>query len=398
MPHGVQVSREHRREFWALVRAGSHTPAQAAIAIGASRYAGNMWFRDAGGVIPPKPSTRPVAYRRLSAAEREQIGLLAAAGRTVAQIARSVRRPACTVSRELGRNRDHGGRYVPSTAQLKAEDQARRPKAAKLTSDPLLRGWVQDKLRSGWSPQQIASVLKVEHHPEEPDKPAGSVCAETIYQAIYIQARGGLKRELAAHLRTRRSKRLPRNRPEERRGKLKDTISISERPASVADRAIEGHWEGDLIMGRENGSCIGTLVERHTRFVMLVHMPRRHTAQDFHDAVIPVLNTLPVQLKKTLTWDNGKEMAMHRDISFATGMQIYFADPGKPWMRGSNENTNGLLRQYFPKGESLRKYTQTDLDEVARKLNNRPRETLGWNSPGYRLNQLLSEPFTPVLH
>jgi IS30 family transposase len=394
----VQVSGERRREFWELVRAGTHSPAQAAIAIGASRYAGNMWFRDAGGVIPPKQSTRPVAYRRLSVAEREQIGLLAAAGRTVAQIARSVRRPVCTVTRELGRNRDHDGRYVPSTAQLKAENQARRPKVAKLAADPVLRAWVQQKLEEKWSPQEIASVLRMDRHPEEPDKPAGSVCAETIYQAIYIQARGGLKRELAAHLRTRRTKRLPRNRPEERRGKLKDTISISQRPAEVADRAIEGHWEGDLIMGRENGSCIGTLVERHTRFVMLVHMPGRHTAQAFHDAVIPVLNTLPAQLKKTLTWDNGKEMAMHREISFATGMQVYFADPGKPWMRGSNENTNGLLRQYFPKGESLRKYAQADLDNVAAQLNRRPRETLGWHSPGYRLNQLLSEPFTPVLH
>ncbi len=224
------------------------------------------------------------------------------------------------------------------------------------------------------------------------------MCAETIYQAIYIQSRGALKRELAAHLRTGRSKRVPRHRPGERRGKLADTISISQRPATAADRAIEGHWEGDLIMGRENGSCIGTLVERTTRFVLLVHMPGRHTAQDFHDAVIPVLNTLPAQLKKTLTWDNGKEMAMHRDIQFATGMDIYFVDPGTPWMRGSNENTNGLLRQYFRKGISLRQYTPADLDEVARKLNGRPRETLGWHSPGYKLNQLLSEPFTPVLH
>jgi len=398
MPHGVRVSVARKREFWALLRAGRHTPAQAGIAVGASRDAGNMWFRHAGGVIAPKPSSRPVAYRRLTAPEREQIGLLAAAQTSVRQIARELGRDPATISKELIRNRDHGGRYVPSTAQLKAEDRARRPKPTKLATDPVLARWVQAKLVEGLSPQQIASVLKMEHHPEEPDKPSGQVCAETIYQAIYIQARGALKRELAAHLRTRRAKRLPRNRPEERRGKLRDTISISERPASVADRAIEGHWEGDLIMGRENGSCIGTLVERHTRFVMLVHMPGRHTAQDFHDAVIPVLNTLPAQLKKTLTWDNGKEMAMHRDITFATGMDIYFADPGKPWMRGSNENTNGLLRQYFPKGESLRKYTQPDLDEVARKLNRRPRETLGWLSPSYRLNQLLSEPFTPVLH
>jgi IS30 family transposase len=398
MPHGVQVSEATKREFWGLIRAGTHTPAQAAIAVGASKHAGNMWFRHAGGVIPPAPSCRPVSYRRLRAGEREQIGLLHAAGASLKQIQEAVGRPACTISRELARNRDSTGRYVPSTAQLQAEQRARRPKPAKLATDTALCAWVHGKLEVNWSPEEIANVLKMPHHPEEPDKPAGSVCAETIYQTIYIQARGGLRRELAAHLRTRRAKRVPRNRPEERRGKLKDTISISERPASVADRAIEGHWEGDLIMGRDNGSCIGTLVERRTRFVMLVHMPGRHTAQAFHDAVIPVLNTLPEQLKKTLTWDNGKEMAKHRQIGFATGMQVYFADPGKPWMRGSNENTNGLLRQYFPKSTSLRKYTPADLIDVAAQLNARPRQTLGWHSPGYRLNELLSHPFTPVLH
>jgi IS30 family transposase len=334
----------------------------------------------------------------LSPAEREQIGLLFAGGKKVCEIARALGRPPGTISRELRRNADRRGRYVPSRAQRKAEDRARRPKPAKLAADPGLRAWVQDKLGEGWSPQQIASVLRVENHPEEPDKPAGYVCAETIYQAIYVQSRGALKRELAAHLRTRRPRRVPRNRPEERRGRLKNTISISERPPSVEDRAIEGHWEGDLIMGRQNRSAIGTLVERHTRFTMLVHLPGRHTAEAFTQAVVPVLNTLPAQLKKTLTWDNGKEMAEHRHIHFATGMDIYFADPGKPWMRGSNENTNGLLRQYFPKGSSLRSFTQADLDEVARKLNGRPRETLEWHSPAYRLNQLLSEPFTPVLH
>lgn len=398
MPHGVRVSVEQRIKFWALVRAGSHTPAQAAVAIGASRWAGTMWFREAGGVIPRRPASRPSSYRRLNAAEREQIGLLSAAGGGVRAIAARVGRSPATVSRELARNRERRGGYVPSRAQLRAEDRARRPKPAKLAVDATLRAWVQLKLEQQWSPHEIASVLKVAEHPEEPDKPQASVCAETIYQAIYVQSRGALRRELAQHLRTRRARRVPQRRPEERRGRLRDTISISQRPATAEDRAIEGHWEGDLIMGRENGSCIGTLVERTTRFVMLIHMPGRHTAQDFHDAVIPVLSTLPEQLKKTLTWDNGKEMAMHRKISFATGMPIYFADPGKPWMRGSNENTNGLLRQYFPKGQSLRKYTPADLDQVAARLNSRPRQTLEWHSPGYRLNQLLSEPFIPVLH
>ena len=386
--HGVLIPREVRGEFWGLVRAG-RSPAQAAVTLGASRDSGNKWFRDAGGVKPTlvKPGARTRVPLRLS--ERETIALMHAGRAGVRKIARAIGRDPSVVSRELARNRAKCGTYRPLGAQRAAESRARRPKTAKLARPGPLRDFVIDKLAQQWSPRQIASVLAVEH-PEDVEK---RVTAETIYQSIYVQSRGALKQDLAAHLRRGRTQRVPRSRPEERRGKLAETISISQRPAEAIDRAVPGHWEGDLIMGRDNGSAIGTLVERATRFVMLIHLPGRHGAQEFHDAIVPTLNTLPAELKRSLTWDNGKEMAMHHQITMATGMQIYFADPRSPWQRGSNENTNGLLRQYFPKGVSLRQYNPEDLIEVARRLNTRPRETLGWRTPGQALNQLLSEPF-----
>jgi IS30 family transposase len=383
------VAREVRAEFWALIRSGS-SPAQAAIALGASRDAGNKWFRDAGGVKPTLANPGPRVRRPLTLPERETIGLLRAGGAGVRTIARALGRDPSVVSRELGRNTARGGVYRPLGAQRAAEVRARRPKAAKLARPGPLREFVIAKLRQDWSPRQIANVLAVQH----PDEPEQRVRAETIYQSIYVQSRGALKRDLAAHLRRGRPQRKPRNRPEERRGKLVETISISQRPAEAADRAVPGHWEGDLIMGRDNGSAIGTLVERSTRFVLLIHLPGRLTAQAFDDAIVPTLNKLPTELKRSLTWDNGKEMALHHRITMATGMQIYFADPRSPWQRGSNENTNGLLRQYFPKGVSLRQYGPKDLTEAARRLNSRPRETLGWRTPAQALNELLSSPFT----
>ena len=217
------------------------------------------------------------------------------------------------------------------------------------------------------------------------------VCAETIYQSLFVQARGGLKRELTVHLRSQRQRRKPRarSRAQERRGKLVETIPISQRPAEAADRAVPGHWEGDLIMGRDNGSAIGTLVERASRYVLLIHLPGRRTAQEFHDAVVPTINTLPVELKRSLTWDNGKEMAMHQQITLATDMAVYFADPQSPWQRGTNENTNGLLRQYFPKGTDLSMHSADDIAAVAAALNTRPRKTLAWQTPAEALDQLL---------
>ena len=389
MPHGVLVAREVRAQFWALVRSGV-SPGNAAVELGASKDAGNKWFRDAGGVKPTVFRPGPRQRRALTLEDRETIALMWAGQAGVREIARLIGRDPGVVSRELKRNASKAGTYRPLGAQRVAETRARRPKAAKLSAPGVLREFVIEKLREDWSPRQIANVLAVEH-PEDPEQ---RVSAETIYQSIYIQSRGALKKDLAAHLRRGRTQRKPQTRPQERRGKLPGTISISQRPAEADDRALPGHWEGDLIIGRENGSAIGTLVERATRFVLLIHLPQRHGAQEFHDAVIPTLNRLPEELKRSLTWDNGKEMAMHHQITLATGMKIYFADPRSPWQRGSNENTNGLLRQYFPKGVSLRQFGPADLTEAARRLNTRPRETLGWRTPGQALNELLSEPFT----
>jgi IS30 family transposase len=388
MPHGVLVPREVRGEFWGLVRSGL-SPAQAAIELGASRDAGDKWFRDAGGVKPTLAKPGPRVRRALTLEERETIALMHAANRQVRAIARTIGRCPSVVSRELARNRTQAGLYRPLGAQRTAQARARRPKQAKLAAPGPLQDFVVAKLVEDWSPRQIASVLAVEH-PEDPEQ---RVCAETIYQSIYVQSRGALKKDLAAHLRRGRTQRKPRSRPEERRGKLPGTLAISERGPEAEDRAVPGHWEGDLIMGRANGSAIGTLVERATRFTMLIYLPGRHGAQEFHDAIVPTLNALPAELKRSLAWDNGKEMAMHRQITMATEMKIYFADPHSPWQRGSNENTNGLLRQYFPKGVSLRQYTPADLTEAARRLNSRPRETLGWRTPAQALNELLSEPF-----
>ena len=393
MPHGVLVAREVRGQFWGLVRSGS-SPGIAAVELGVSKDAGNKWFRDAGGVKPTLISPGPRQRRQLTLEDRETIALMHAARAGVREIGRCIGRDPGVISRELERNRNKAGIYRPLGAQRAAQARARRPKQAKLAAPGPLREYVIEKLRQDWSPRQIANVLGVEH----PGEPEQRVSAETIYQSIYIQSRGALKKDLAAHLRQVRTReriqRKPQTRPEERRGKLPGTISISQRPAEAKDRAVPGHWEGDLIVGRENGSAIGTLVERATRFVLLIHLPGRHGAHEFHDALIPTLANLPAELKRSLTWDNGKEMAMHHQITLATGMKIYFADPRSPWQRGTNENTNGLLRQYFPKGVSLRQFSPADLTEAARRLNTRPRETLGWRTPGQALNELLSEPFT----
>jgi IS30 family transposase len=331
--------------------------------------------------------------------QRETIGLMLAAGHTDAQIARMVGSHRGTVGRERRRHSNRDGSYRPSTAQKRAEETARtaHARASKLAVPGSLREYVIDGLEQEWSPEEIANRIRMDH----PEDPAMRVCAETIYQSLFVQARGGLKRELSVHLRTKRERRKPqaRSRSDERRGKLVETISISQRPAEAADRAVPGHWEGDLIMGRENGSAIGTLVERASRFTMLVHLPGRHTAEAFYDAIVPVIDTLPEQLRGSLTWDNGKEMAKHREITIATGVRIYFADPRSPWQRGSNENTNGLLRQYFPKGISLRQFDPEHLAAVAARLNGRPRKTLAWHTPAEELNKMLGHPFEPtVLH
>ena len=400
MPHGVRVGASVRESFWVLVRAGVH-PDVAAPRAGVSVWAARKWLADGGGVIPPPPRAGRAGcnYHRLSAVQRETIGLMLAAGHSDAEIAAVVGCHRSTVWRERRRNGNTGGGYRPSTAQHRAETRARTThrQTSKLAVPGPLRDYVVAGLQALWSPQEIAARIKVDH----PEDPQMRVCAETIYQSLFVQARGGLKRELTAHLRTQRQRRKPqaRSRNDDRRGRLVATIPISQRPAEAADRAVPGHWEGDLIVGRENGSAIGTLVERASRYVLLIHLPGRRTAQEFYEAIVPTINTLPVELKRSLTWDNGKEMAMHREITMATDMSVYFADPHSPWQRGSNENTNGLLRQYFPKGISLRQFDPDHLAGVARQLNGRPRETLNWRTPAEALNEMLGQPFEPpVLH
>jgi IS30 family transposase len=378
----VGMLRAQRQAFWDLVRAGLWAK-DAAEAVGMDGGRGQRWFAQCGGVMEPRSTP---TGRYLSHAEREEIAVLAPQGYGVREIGRMIGRPHCTVSRELARNRNRDGGYRALSAQRRAEDRARRPKPGKLACDARLAGFVVDKLRSEqWSPRQISQALAMEF----PDDASMRCCHETIYRSLYVQGRGELRRELARHLRTQRSVRKPQHRPERRKGRLVDPISISQRPAEAEDRAVPGHWEGDLILGKAGGSAIGTLVERSTRFVMLVHLPRRRTAEDFADALIPVLKSMPDQLRRSLTWDQGKEMALHQKIAFEADMDLFFCDPRSPWQRGSNENTNGLLRQYFPKTVSLRQFTPADLDEVARKLNSRPRETLDWATPAQRLEELL---------
>jgi IS30 family transposase len=402
MPHGVKVLLGERDRFWALLRAGVGLQ-EAASSIGVSADAARRWLTGCGGVIP-RPSRAGLPgcrYRRLTFEDRETIGLMLAAGHSISEVARALDREKSTISRERRRHLNLDGSYRPSTAQKRAEATARTAHARerKLSQPGPLRSYVVAGLEQRWSPQEIAARLPREH----PGDPVMRVCAETIYQSLFVQARGSLKRELTTHLRTQRRRRQPRvhQRVIDRsgRGQLVDTIPISQRPAEAEDRAVPGHWEGDLIMGANNGSAIGTLVERSTRFVLLVHLPGRRTAEDFHRALTPTIAALPDQLRRSLTWDNGKEMALHHQIALEADIDIYFADPSSPWQRGSNENTNGLLRQYFPKSTSLRRHTPEHLAAVARELNGRPRKTLDWRTPAEALNDILGKPYeTTVLH
>jgi transposase, IS30 family len=369
-----------RERFWELVRSGM-TPWDAGLAVGARRGA-DRWFAAAGGVKANGPG--PVSGRYLSLAEREEIAVGLAAGKPVRQIARELGRPASTISREVERNGPRE-RYRAVRAQALAERRARRPKTAKLAANVELRARVQAKLEKKWSPEQISAWLRTEFAGD----PGMQVSHETIYQAIYVQGRGALRRELAACLRTGRALRKPRRTAGERRGKIPGMVSISERPAEAADRAVPGHWEGDLIIGTKS-SAIGTLVERSTRFVLLLHLPAGHDAAAVADAMTAAMGSLPDAIRRSLTWDQGKEMALHAQIAVDADLDIYFCDPHSPWQRGSNENTNGLLRQYFPKGTNLAAHTKEHLDEVAAELNSRPRKTLGWRTPAQALDEILA--------
>lgn len=339
--------------------------------------------------VPPMPVSaleKPIDPRFLNVQERELIRDLQAAGSSIRAIALTLGRAPSSISRELRRNTDARMGYLPHGAHRKAAARRARPKTAKLSVDSDLRDYVKGKLLIRWSPEQISHTLVEEF----PDNPEMRVSPETIYQALYIQARGGLKREVQAALRTGRTRRKPHTTGEQRTPRFVDPmVMISERPPEIEDRAIPGHWEGDLITGAHNQSAIATLVERTTRYVMLVHLPNDHTAETVRDGLIKTMATLPEHLRGSLTWDQGAEMAGHKSFTMATDMQVYFCDPASPWQRGSNENTNGLLRQYFPKGTDLSVYGPEDLEHVAQELNGRPRKTLGWKTPAERLRDLL---------
>lgn len=386
-------------QFWLLLRAGVPTE-EAAAKLGYSSRTGPRWFRQAGGVVPAYVTAQS-SDRYLSFAEREEILAGVERGDSIRLIARNLGRAPSTVWRELRRNMWHQRyrrrsrygfpvsepwNYRPSHAQLRAEFMGRRPKRAKLASNLELRRLVQSKLMDRLSPKQIAVELRSEF----PGNPEMWVSHETIYQSIYVQGRGALRRELAVHLRTGRALRTPQRKATERRGRIPNMVNISQRPAEVEDRAIPGHWEGDLLMGKNNRSAIGTLVERSTRFVMLLHLPNGHSPGEVEQAMVAATHKLPGFIWKSLTWDQGKEMSNHLQIKVATGLQVYFCDPASPWQRGSNENTNGLLRQYFPKGTDLSQHSAEHLDFVAAQLNRRPRETLGWLRPAQALGRLLS--------
>jgi IS30 family transposase len=426
--------REERQRFWVAIARGMPSE-DAGIEAGVSPAVGTRWFRDSGGIRPV--SLAPLSGRYVSFAEREEIAILRVRGCGIREIARRVGRSPSTISRELRRNaatRGGGLEYRAMTAQWHADRRARRPKVAKLAANQALREYVQDRLagtvttadgglvqgpdvhwvgrRHGrradrrwarsWSPEQIANRLRADF----PDDESMRVSHEAIYQALYVQGRGALRRELTACLRTGRALRVPRARTRGRGKKfVTPEIMISQRPAEAADRAVPGHWEGDLIIGL-NSSAIGTLVERTTRFTMLLHLPPMeghgsgprakngpalagHGAEAVRDAIAAAIITLPAQLRRSLTWDQGAEMAGHARLRIDTGLEIYFCDPHSPWQRGTNENTNGLLRQYFPKGTDLSRHSPGDLAAVAAALNGRPRKTLGWKTPAEALDEFL---------
>ena len=430
--------REQIVRFWKAIAAG-RTSDGAGIDAGVSPAVGVRWFRRAGGMAPSHLSknSKSPSGRYLSFAEREEIAILYAQDQGVGEIARQLGRAASTISRELRRNaarRSGGSDYRATAAQWHADRSAQRPKPAKLATNSRLRQYVQERLSGesssgdgskisgpkvewkgrktgprqsrrwarAWSPEQIARRLPLDF----PDDTEMRISHEAIYQALYIQARGGLRRELTACLRTGRALRTPRART---RGKSKSFVSpeimISERPAEAEDRAVPGHWEGDLILGLRS-SAIGTLVERTTRFTLLLHLPRMaghgetarvkngpalagHGADAVRDAISRTIVQLPELLRRSLTWDQGAEMAQHPRLRIDTGLSVYFCDPHSPWQRGTNENTNGLLRQYFPKGTDLSEHSAEALEAVAHALNTRPRKALDWKTPAEALNAFI---------
>jgi transposase, IS30 family len=369
--HARRLSEAERAEIHRRVSQGEpHWVV--AHSVGCSTKSIQRLFRRTGGFAPPAPCLSPV---RLSLAEREEISRGLQAGDSYRQLARRLGRAPSTILREV---RSNGGRlgYRAWRAHHHALGQMRRPKLAKFVRDRQLRREVERLLAQRWSPQQIAQRLRLDY----PTDPTMRVSHETIYRSLFVQARGALRRELTAYLRTGRTQRRAQTRVHGG-GRLRDMVLLTDRPAEAADRAIPGHWEGDLLLGRGGRSAIASVVERRSRYVVLLHLPHGRTAVHVRQALAARMTTLPVQLRRTLTWDQGKEMAEHVQFRIETGIPIYFCDPRSPWQRPTSENTNGLLRQYFPRTADLTVYSQAALDAVARELNNRPRATLEWRKP-----------------
>src|SRR5215467_12474108 len=371
---GKRMAQSRRLEARRLLAEGLRA-VEVAAAVGCHRNMIHQLIRQYGRRRPRSHNSL-----RLALDEREEISRSLLGNESMSGIARSLGRHRSTISREVKANRGRE-RYRAWRAEERAEVLSARPRPRKLEPGSVLSKAVEEKLMENWSPEQIAKKLREEH----PDNPAMQVSHETIYKALYIQGRGALRKELAKHLRSKRTQRQPRARAQ-LRGSIPDLVEISQRPPEAEDRAVPGHWEGDLIMGKGNKSAIGTLVERKTRFVMLLHLADGRTAEHVRVALTKKIQELPGHLRRSLTWDRGKEMSQHAQFTVDTGVRVFFCDPHSPWQRGSNENTNGLLRQYFPKGEDLGQYDAKDLDFVADELNRRPRQTLEWKTPCEVLN------------
>jgi transposase, IS30 family len=399
---GVLPQAEKRDQFARLIAQGFNN-SEACRIVGVNRRTGKRWrhgrtitARDGrklhyAAVVGAGAVRREISPRYLSEDERVRVADLRRAGAGVRAIAEQTGRSPSTISRELRRNQDPGsGQYRPFTAQKLAARRRARPRPGKIARDEVLRQFVAEQLEKRWSPEQISRALPGQF----PGDPARHVVPETIYQAVYRPELGGLSRELPAQvLRSGRRRRRPRRRPGQRRPNgITAMTMIDQRPAEAAGREVAGHWEGDLITGANNRSAIGTLVDRASRFTILVHLPgRRHTAEVVRDALVQAMAILPAQLRRSLTWDQGKEMALHGQIAEALGMAVFFCEPHSPWQRPSNENTNGLLRQYFPKGTDLRVHGPDRLAAVAAELNDRPRKTLGWDTPAALLGAALAQ-------
>lgn len=396
MPSGYRAPDALKDEFFSLLRQGVSVK-EASARIGVWRSNTQRWLSktgrmrmrrgvDGGVEAGPVPAVLP-GSTRLDLVDRAVIMIRVREGASAAAIGRELGRDRSVVWREIRRNRGADGTYQADVAQIRTHQRARRPKAFRL-ANPDLAGYVQDAMDEGWSPKLVSLVLKHSFGHDE----SMQVSHETIYQSLYVQGRGELRKDLYRCLSTGRSKRTPRGeRPRGNAGHhYKDAPKISERPAEAADRAVPGHWEGDLIIGKDGRSAVGTLVERSTRYTLLLHLPGRHTAQEVADAMITQMRRLPDQLVKTVTWDRGSEMVQYPRIQMALDAGVYFCDPHSPWQRGTNENTNRLLRHWFEKGTDLSGFTAEDLETIADKLNNRPRPTLNLETPKQRMRQLIN--------